>query len=137
MKQLELIKEYKAEVSKKESEIEVLQKTVGKITIERDWLERKLQSLDSSKKKLFVDPELKILSISRQCILLGVDRSHVYYKPKENIFKADIINKIKTIFDKYLFMALRKFSGVCCNTVSKYRTELGLNTIIAIKQIWF
>ena len=33
-----VIKEYKTEVSKKEAEIEVLQKTVGKITIERDWL---------------------------------------------------------------------------------------------------
>ena len=138
-----VIKEYKTEVSKKEAEIEVLQKTVGKITIERDWLEGKLKSLDSSNKKDFVESELKTLSVSKQCSLLGLDRSFVYYKAKENTFKKNIVNKIKTIFEEIPIYGSKKVHqqlledgyNVCYNTVSKYRTELGLKAIIAVKQI--
>lgn len=78
------VKEYKEELALVHEENEALTKIVGKMTVEKEWLEKKLGSLGLSEKKQMIEPELKTLSLSRQCMLLKVSRSSLYYTPVVN-----------------------------------------------------
>jgi putative transposase len=139
------VKEYKDEIAKKEQEIEVLQKTVGKITVERDWLEGKLVSLGSSDHADLIEPKLETLSISRQCELLKVNRSSLYYEPKLNEKKELIMEHLQVIHTlPYLSMygslkvhqqLLEDGFNISVNSVAKYRKELGLKAVLAVKTI--
>ena len=101
------VKEYKDEIKAKDVEIEELQKALGKTTIERDWAVKKLKSLGLSNKKSLVEPKLTTLSLTRQCELIGVHRSSLYYKPRE-LSIHDI--KIITVSMRYLRRCL--FTGI-------------------------
>jgi putative transposase len=139
------VKEYKDEIAKKEQEIEVLQKTVGKITVERDWLEGKLVSLGSSDRANLIEPKRATLSLSRQCELLKVNRSRWYYAPKPNEKKELIMKHLQVIHSlPYLSMygslkvhqQLREDGfTISVNSVAKYRKELGLKAVLAVKTI--
>ena len=59
----------------------------------------KLGSLDLSNKKSLVDSKLKTLSKTRQCELLQISRSGVYYKAKVmSLYNLNILNKIDEIY---------------------------------------
>jgi len=73
--------EYKEKIQRLEEENEALAKTLGKTTIERDWAVGKLESLDLSNKRSLVEFKLSDLSVARQCKLLELNRSSLYYKP--------------------------------------------------------
>ena len=73
-------REYRQKIEKLEKENEALAKTLGKTTIERDWAVGKLKSLDLSSKRGLVDSKLKSLSVTRQCELIGLNRSSLYYR---------------------------------------------------------
>jgi len=73
-------KEYRQKIEKLERENEALAKTLGKTTVERDWAVGKLKSLDLSSKRRLVASKLKSLSLTRQCELLGLNRSTFYYR---------------------------------------------------------
>jgi len=77
-------KNYKDEITDLKQENDALAKKLGKTTIERDWAVGKLKSLESSTKKGLVDSKLShpSISITRQCVLLGLNRSSLYYRPK-------------------------------------------------------
>jgi putative transposase len=84
------VKEYKEELIKSQEQNERLTALVGKVTVEKEWLTKKLKSLDSSKLKQLIDfkPSSLLasssptsLSINHQCQLLGSNRSGLYYKP--------------------------------------------------------
>jgi len=77
----EATKEYRQKIEKLEKENEALAKTLGKTTIERDWAVGKLKSLDLSSKRGLVDSKLENLSVTRQCALIGLNRSSFYYHP--------------------------------------------------------
>ena len=79
MEPAKVIKEYKDENSKLQIQLDEYAKVVGKLTIEKDWLSGKLKSLDLSKRKKMVESELEILSIVKQCELLSINRSSLYY----------------------------------------------------------
>ena len=79
------IKEYKDDLAKSQEENEMLVKLVGKVTIEKEWLEKKLRSLASSDKKDMIEPKRNDLSLRPQCQLLGLNRSSLYYQKKENV----------------------------------------------------
>ncbi|VVM24289.1 hypothetical protein BSPWISOXPB_5014 [uncultured Gammaproteobacteria bacterium] len=60
---------------------------VGKVTVEKEWLAKKLKSLGLSNCKQLVEFKLSsphmpcsLLSVNQQCQLLGVNRSGLYYK---------------------------------------------------------
>jgi len=78
----EATKEYRQRIEKLEKENEALAKTLGKTTVERDWAVGKLKSLDSSNKRRLALSKLNNLSLTRQCKLLGLNRSGLYYRPK-------------------------------------------------------
>jgi len=74
-------KEYRDRIEKLEKENEALAKTLGKTTIERGWAVGKLKSLDLSSKRSLVDSRLENLSVTRQCEMVGLNRSSLYYRP--------------------------------------------------------
>ena len=80
------VKEYKEELVKSQEQNERLTALVGKVTVEKEWLAKKLKSLGSSKLKQLVDlkpsslrTSSSSLSVNQQCQLLGINRSGLYY----------------------------------------------------------
>ena len=73
------------------------------MTVEKEWLAKKLKSLGSSELKQLVDlkPSPTSISINHQCQLLGINRSGLYYKPRVNHAKQIIKNHITKVFEQY------------------------------------
>ena len=84
MEAAKAIKEYKEENQHLKSKIDDYAKIVGKMTVEKEWLEGKLQSLDLSDKKELIESKLTYISVSTQCKLIKLNPSSLYYKPVEN-----------------------------------------------------
>ncbi len=143
------VKEYKDELIKAQMRNERLTTLVGKVTVEKEWLAKKLKSLGSSNRKQLVDLKPSLLhasyslSVNHQCQLLGVNRSGIYYKPKVNNTKQSIKNHITKVFEKIPIYGEKKVHQqlledgykVSLNTVARYRQELGLKTVLAVKQV--
>ena len=135
------VKEYKDEVVDLKQKVEKYAKVVGKITVERDWAVGKLQSLDLSKKRTMIESKLKSLTISKQSKMLNISRSHLYYDPIINKNSLNIKEEIKNIFSDIPIYGEKKVHqqllengfDVSLNTVSKYRKELGLKAVLAVK----
>lgn len=137
------VKEYKVELSAVQEQNEMLTKIVGKMTVEKEWLEKKLKSLGLSDRKSMIEPKLETLSLSQQCALLGVNRSSHYYQARVNESKAKIKSEIVDIFDKIPIYGAAKVHQqllengfqVSLNTVASYRQEMGLKAVLAVKQV--
>ena len=137
------IKEYKEECAKLQIEVGEYAKKVGQLTLEKDWAVGKLKDLDSSKKLEMVDEsESKTVSVVKQCELLHLSRSSIYYAPVVNAHKIAIKDEIKSIFEeipiygakKVHFQLLENGFSVSLNTVESYRKELGLKAILAVRE---
>ena len=143
MEPSQAVQEYKEALTEKETEIEELQKQLGKQMVEKEWALKKLKSLGLKDRQGLVEPKLKELSITRQCKLLNLNRSSLYYKPVENEKKAKLKNKILKIFEeipiygglKVHQQLLEEGFRVSANTVFSYRKKLGLKAVLAVKPI--
>jgi putative transposase len=93
------VREYKEQIDKLKDQNDDLAKALGKATVERDWAVGKLNSLGLSNKKSLVAPKLRMLSKARQCELLKISRSVVYYKAKVmSPYNLSILNRIDEIY---------------------------------------
>ena len=105
-----VVSEYKTEIEDLKSENDELAKALGKATVERDWALGKLRSLDIPNKRDLVDSKLKDLSMARQCELLKINRSMLYYQSKiMSLYNKKIMDRIDEIYtdnpdDGYRFM---------------------------------
>jgi len=142
MEPAKAVKEYKNEIDSKDIEIEELQKQLGKSVIEKEWLAKKLSSLDSSLKKELIDNGSdKTISVVKQCKLIDYNRSNLFYIPIVNPVKQSIKNEIVQIFEDipcygYLKVhkeLLERGHSVCVNTVREYRKQLGLRAVLAVR----
>ncbi len=102
-----VVKEYKDQIDTLQKSNDDLAKKVGNLTIEKDFLEGKLVSLVSSKeRKVLVDIKHN-LSLNKQCQLLHVSKSSLYYNPTKpfssgsEIKLLDAINNIYSDFPSY------------------------------------
>jgi len=95
-----VVQEFKSEIEELKKENDELARQLGKTTIERDFAVKKLVSLGSSNDISLVEPELKEISIARQCEMLRVNRSSLYYKPID-----------KGLEDAYLLFASASFTA--------------------------
>ena len=68
----------KDDTQAKESE---LFQQIGRLQMELEWLKKNLGCCDAHDLRKLVDHEDSQLSVSRQCELLGLPRSTLYYKP--------------------------------------------------------
>ena len=92
-------KAYKEEIDELQHENDELAKKLGRTTIERDWAVGKLKSLDLSNKRRLVDSKLSNLSVARQCEMIGLNRSTLYYEAipiSDN--DLNIMNRIDEIY---------------------------------------
>lgn len=137
------VKEYKDEIKSKEAEIEELQKALGKTTIERDWAVKKLKSLGLLNKKSLVEPKLTTLSLTRQCELIGVNRSSLYYKPKDfSVHDIKIMHRIDEIFTEMPFYGHRRIYrqlmdeeiAIGRHRVARYMKVLGIKALYPTKK---
>jgi putative transposase len=148
------VKEYKEELIKSQEQNERLTALVGKVTVEKEWLAlcsvpprgvKKLVSLGLSNRKQLVNlkPSTASLSINHQYQLLGINRSSLYYKPRVNHAKQTIKNHITKVFEQIPIYGEKKVHRqlledgikVSLNTVERYRQELGLKAVLAVKQV--
>jgi putative transposase len=136
-------KEYKDEIKAKDVEIEELQKALGKTTIERDWAVKKLKSLGLLNKKSLVEPKLTTLSLTRQCDLIGIHRSSLYYKPKEfSTHNIGIMHRIDEIFTEMPFYGHRRIHrqlideeiAIGRHRVARYMKVLGIKALYPTKK---
>jgi putative transposase len=143
MEPAKAVKEYKDEIEELKKKNDNYAKVVGKMTVEQEWLTGKLNSLGLFKKKALIEPELTDISISKQCKLVDINRSSYYRKPVENQKKKDIKDEINNIFEEIPIYGARKVHQVLLqrgfnvhlNTVFKYRKELSLKPILAVKSV--
>lgn len=141
MEPAKAVKEYKDEIDKLKAKNDEYAKVVGKLTVENNWMSKKLKSLDSKRRQEIVEFKLSDISVTRQSKLLGIARSGLYYLPKINKDEIAIKNHIQTIYNEipmYGYLKVHKqlledgFS-ISPNTVQKYRQELGLKAVLAVK----
>ena len=137
------VKEYKDANKELELKLDEYARVVGKITVERDWLQGKLVSLGLSTKQELVEVQAKKLSLSRQCVLLKISRSPFYYKPVKNEKKENIKKQIEKVFEEIPIYGEKKVHQqlledgfeLSLNSVSKYRKELGYKAVLAVRPI--
>jgi len=143
MEPAKAVKEYKDQNKELQSKIDEYARVVGKITVERDWAVGKLQSLDLSDKQDTVEVQADNISKSRQCELLGISRSYLYYTPVENKNKEAIKEHIQKTYEEIPIYGEKKVHqqlledgfSVSLNTVSAYRRELGLKAVLAVRPV--
>ena len=64
-------------------------------------------------KQGFICPDHENLSLRRQCELLDVNRSSLYYKPKaEDVYDLSLLNEIRDIWVRYPFYGYRRITWV-------------------------
>jgi len=130
------------ELERLQEENDALAKTLGRTTVERDWAVGKLKSLDLSNKKILVDSKL-LITKTRQCELIGVSRSALYYKQKafsDTNFK--ILNKMDEIYtdnSEYGYRMihqelLEEGHSIGKDRVLKYMGILGIQAIYPTKK---
>jgi len=138
-----VVQEFKEELKTKEAQIEELQKQLGKSVMEKEWLAKKLKSLDLSSKRGLIDSKLKNLSVMRQCELLGINRSSYYYTPrpvnKENFRIMHAIDEIATNNSEYGYRMIHKQLledgyNIGKDRVLKYMQILGIQAIFPTKK---
>ena len=137
-------KAYKDEITDLKEENDALAKKLGKTTIERDWAVGKLKSLDLSNKKCLVDSKLTKLSMARQCEMIHLNRSSLYYEPKPiSDYDLKIMNRIDEIYTDisstygYRFMhrqLLEDGYHVGVNKVNKLMNVMGIQAIFPKKR---
>jgi len=136
------VKEYKETNKKLQLEIDEYAKTVGQLTVENNWMRGKLKDLGLSKKKSIIDKsKSKTISVVKQCELIGLSRSSLYYEETQNANKLAIKKEIASIYEEIPIYGAKKVHcqllengySVCLNTVTAYRKELGLKAILAVR----
>ncbi len=137
------VKEYKNAIKELEAKNDEYAKIVGRLTVERDWLSKKVKSLGLSKRIGLMEFKLNNLSITGQCKLMGLNRNSLRYKHRRNKRKKDLLEQINGIYEEIPIYGAAKVHqqllsygyNVSVNTVSKYRKELGLKPVLAVKSV--
>ncbi len=143
MEPAKAVKEYKDKIIELEEKNDNYAKVVGKMTVELEWATGKLESLDLYEKRVIIESELTTISVSRQCELISLNRSSLYYEPVVNETKIALKKHIDTIFEAipvYGYLKVHqqlKEDGydVCANTVAAYRKEAGFKAVLAVRPI--
>ncbi len=138
-----VVSEYKEEIHRLKEQNDELAKALGKATVERDWAVGKLKGLDMLNKKSLVGSKPKIIAQTRQCELLGFNRSSIYYKPRiMSSYNLSILNKIDEIYTdnpeygyRYIHRQLLE-EGFCVgrDRVLKYMGMMGIEAIAPRKK---
>ena len=129
-----VVKEYKKEIEVLNKEKDQMAKKVGELTIEKDWLEGKLRSLDLSTKRDLVDNEgvqadNKKPSLNKQLEMINMSKTAMYYKPIIPFNRDEdikLLNEIDKIYTKRPFFGHRRMT----KEVRKLGFQVGRKKVI-------
>jgi len=109
-----VVKEYKDEIEELKKSKDSIAKKLGETIVEKDFLVEKLNSLASSKeRKTLLNTKLN-MSLNKQCKLLNINKSSLYYTPIKpfstgrDIKLLDAINNIYSDFPSYGYRRLTR-----------------------------
>jgi len=106
-----VVKEYKEKIEVLQNSNDSLAKKVGNLTVEKDFLVEKLRSLVSSKtRKTFTDTKHK-LSLNKQCKLLHIAKSTLYYTPVKRFsseWEIKLLNELNEIHSEFPYYGTRR-----------------------------
>ena len=94
-----------------EEEKDRLYQKIGQLEVELDWA-KKNSDFSISKKREFIEPEHPKISIQRQCEILDLNRSSLYYSPRpiraENQKLMNMMDEIYTDHPYYGYRRIRE-----------------------------
>ena len=135
---------YKDEIEELKEENDALAKKLGRTTIERDWAVGKLKSLDLSNKKDLVDSKLNEIPMTRQCELIDLNRSTLYYEAKPiQEYDSKVMKRLDEIYTDisstygYRFMHQQLLQDgfiIGVNKVNRLMNQMGIQAIFPRKR---
>jgi len=138
-----VVSEYKTEIEELKSQNDELAKALGKATVERDWALGKLNGLDIANKRSLVDSNLKRLPMARQCELLNINRSMLYYQPQiMSLYNKKIMDRIDEIYTdnpdygyRYIYKSLLEEGfNIGRDRTLKYMSIMGIEALYPKKK---
>ncbi|MCC3306843.1 IS3-like element ISPpy1 family transposase [Psychrobacter sanguinis] len=92
--------------------IDELHRQLGQVISERDWLKKKFLTATLSTRKQLLEPDNKDFSVRKQCELLSINRSSLYYQPKP-ISELDItlMNLLDQQYTKTPFYGVKRMTA--------------------------
>ena len=106
-----VVKEYKDEIEELKKSKDAIAKKLGETIVDKEFLEGKLVSLASSKeRKTLLDIKLN-MSVNKQCKLLQINKSSLYYmakKPFSTGTEIKLLDAINTIYSDFPFYGYRR-----------------------------
>ena len=132
---------YKDKISEKDREIDELYKQIGQLTVEVNWAKKKLESVDYKTRMKMIEKESEI-ALNKQCSMLAINRSSLYYRKVEKEENIDIKSKILDIYENKPFYGYRRVEKELKNKgyeigkkkVIRLRQELKIKTIYPKKK---
>jgi len=122
-----VVKEYKSEIEELKKEKDSIAKKLGETIVEKEFLEGKLESLVSSKGRRTLVDSKHTLSINKQCKLLHIAKSTLYYEPvKKFSSEEDIkfLNKLNEIHSEFPYYGTRRLVAALVNEGFKVGRKL-------------
>ena len=114
-----------------------LYRQIGEVAVERDWL-KKTTRLGVDVKRQLIDLDDRLLTIKRQCELLELSRSTLYYVPcRDECFNLAVMRAIDEIFTQHPEYGSRRIKfelnalGICVgrDLIGKLMKRMGLEAI--------
>ena len=88
-----------------------LYQQIGQLKVELEWLKKNLR-LSVDEKKRLIEPEHVMLSISRQCELLGLSRASYYYRSeRDDRYNQRLMNMIDEQFTRLPFYGVERMTA--------------------------
>ncbi|MBA2731820.1 MAG: IS3 family transposase [Acidobacteria bacterium] len=88
-----------------------LYQQIGQLKVELDWLKKKLDS-PLEFKRLLVEPNHQRISLRRQCELLGLHRSGLYYEPQaESAWNLELMRLLDEQYTRTPFYGVRRMTA--------------------------
>ncbi|WP_420821918.1 IS3 family transposase [Pseudorhodobacter turbinis] len=99
-------------VEDNEAQVKELHAKIGKLAVENDFLSQGLKPMSPSERKAMINADRTDLSLTKQCKLLKISRSSLYYAPVGvNAETLKLMNEIDRVFMKYPFFGSRQIAA--------------------------
>ena len=118
---------------------EDLYQQIGRLNMELEWLKKNIKELGVDLRDM-IDKDFKNISIRRQCELVGLNRSNLYYRSvEEDSFHLSLLREVDEIYTRYPFFGSRKIQkflneekGYTVNRkrIQRIMQDLGLKGIV-------
>ncbi len=125
-------------IGEKEKVIDELYRQIGQLKVENEWLKKKLDRLSVDEKKRLIELDNKGLSVRRQCEIVGLNRSNLYYEPGAATDETvRFMHRVDEICTEYPFYGSRRiqetlgYEGICVGRerVQRCMRQMGLRAI--------